>query len=34
MADIDNGKLDLWIAQLKDCKQLTEAEVKKLTDMV
>ncbi|KAK9663723.1 serine threonine-protein phosphatase, partial [Basidiobolus ranarum] len=34
MSDIsaDIGAIDAWIEQLKECKQLPEAEVKKLCD--
>ena len=31
---LDMDKLDLWIDQLKDCKCLTEAEVKQLCEKV
>jgi len=32
--DYDYGEVDRWIAQLNECKQLSEADVKKLTERV
>jgi hypothetical protein len=36
MVDITNNyaSLDNWIKELSDCKQLSEADIKKLCDMV
>ena len=32
--DSDYGEVDKWIATLNECKQLSENEVRKLTELV